>query len=53
MDVVTYLGISAVILTAYAAVVATAAYVARRHDAADEADEAAREAFRKFFRFAN
>ena len=53
MEVVTYLEISAAILAAYAAVVATAAYVARRHDEDEEAEEAAREAFRRFFRFAN
>lgn len=53
MSITAFIGISAAILAAYAAVVATAAFVARRHDAADEVGVAARAAFRKFFRFAN
>lgn len=55
MDIVTYIEISVAIVSTYSiAVVASRCILRRREDGtADEAAEAAREAFRKWFRFAN
>lgn len=58
MDFATYIEICATIISAYAAAVVAALFVIRRYeygtdDEADEAAEAERDAFRKWFRFAN
>ena len=55
MDIVTYIEISSAIVSVYSiAVVASMLILRRREDGtAEEAAEAAREAFRKWFRFAN
>ena len=55
MEIVTYIEISATIVLAYGiAVVASMLILRRREDGTkDDAAEAAREAFRKWFRFAN
>ena len=55
MNFTTYIEISVAIIAAYAAAVVAALFVIRRCDegTADEAAEAARESFRKWFRFAN
>ena len=55
MSFANYIEICAAIIAAYAAAVFAALFVIRRFEAgtADEAEEAAREAFRKLFRFAN
>ena len=55
MNFSTYIEICAAIIAAYAATVVAAFYVVRRCEDGtdDEAAEAAREAFRKWFRFAN
>ena len=55
MDIITYIEICAAIIAAYAAAVVAALYVIRRcgDGTADEAAEAARTEFRKWFRFAN
>ena len=55
MDIITYIKICAAIIAAYAAAVFAALFVIRRFEGgtADEAEEAARAAFRKWFRFAN
>ena len=55
MDIITYVEICAAIVAAYAAAVVAAMIVIRRCEdgTADEAEEAEREAFRKWFRFAN
>ena len=55
MDIVTYIEISSAIVLAYGiAVFASMLILHRREDGTkDDAAEAAREAFRKWFRFAN
>ena len=55
MDIVTYIEISAAIVSAYSIAVVVSRWILRRREdgTADEAAEAAREAFRKWFRFAN
>ena len=55
MDIINYIEICAAIIAAYAAAVVFALFIIRRCEdgTADEAAEAAREAFRKWFRFAN
>ena len=55
MDIVTYIEISVAIVSAYSIAVIASLWILRRCDdgTADEAAEAAREAFRKWFRFAN
>lgn len=55
MDIVTYIEISSAIVLAYGIAVVASRWIIRRCDdgTADEAAEAAREAFRKWFRFAN
>ena len=55
MNFSTYIEISVAIIATYAAAVVAALFIIRRCEdgTADEAAEAAREAFRKWFRFAN
>ena len=55
MNFSTYIEICAAIIATYAAAVVFALFIIRRCEdgTADEAAEAAREAFRKWFRFAN
>ena len=55
MDISTYIEISAAIVLAYGIAVVSSLWILRRREdgTADEAAEAAREAFRKWFRFAN
>ena len=55
MDIVTYIEISVAIVLAYGIAVVSSLWILRRREdgTADEAAEAAREAFRKWFRFAN
>lgn len=55
MSFITYIEICAAIIAAYAAAVVASLFIIRRCEdgTADEAAEAAREAFRKWFRFAN
>ena len=55
MNFTTFIEICAAIIAAYAAAVVAAMFVIRRFEdgTADEAAEAARAAFRKWFRFAN
>ena len=55
MDIIIYIKICTAIIAAYAAAVVAALFVIRRCEdgTADEAEEPAREAFRKWFRFAN
>lgn len=55
MDIVTYIEISIAIVFAYGIAVVSSLWILRRREdgTADEAAEAAREAFRKWFRFAN
>ena len=55
MDIINYIEICAAIIAAYAAAVVSALFIIRRcgDDTADEAAEEARDAFRKWFRFAN
>ena len=55
MDIVTYIEISVAIVLAYGIAVVSSLLILRRREdgTADEASEAAREAFRKWFRFAN
>ena len=55
MNIVTYIEISVAIVSAYSiAVVASRCILRRREDGtADDGSEAARAAFRKWFRFAN
>lgn len=55
MDIVTYIKISVAIVSAYGIAVVASLWILRRSEdgTADEAAEAAREAFRKWFRFAN
>ena len=55
MSFANYIEICAAIIATYAAAVVAAMFVLRRCEdgTADEAAEAAREAFRKLFRFAN
>ena len=55
MNFSTYIEIAVAIIAAYAAAVVAALFVIRRFEdgTADEAEEDAREAFRKWFRFAN
>ena len=55
MDIITYIELSATIIASYAAAVVSALFIIRRCEdgTADEAAEAARDAFRKWFRFAN
>ena len=55
MDFSTYIEIAVAIIAAYAAAVVAALFVIRRcgDGTEDEAAEAARAAFRKWFRFAN
>lgn len=55
MDIITYVKLCAAIIAAYAAAVVAALFIIRRCEegTADEAAEAARAAFRKWFRFAN
>lgn len=55
MSFANYIEICAAIIAAYASAVVTVLFVLRRCEdgTADEASEAAREAFRKLFRFAN
>ena len=55
MDIVTYIEISVAIVLAYGIAVVSSLLILRRREdgAADDAAEAAREAFRKWFRFAN
>ena len=55
MNFSTYIEISVAIIAAYAAAVVAALFVISRFEdgTADEAEEAARKAFRKWFRFAN
>lgn len=55
MDIVTYIEISTAIVLAYCIAVVSSLWILRRREdgTADEAAEAAREAFRKWFRFAN
>ena len=55
MDIVTYIEISVAIVLAYGIAVVSSLWILRRREdcTEDEAAEAAREAFRKWFRFAN
>ena len=55
MNFTTYIEIAVAIIAAYAAAVFAALFIIRRcgEGTADEAEEAARESFRKWFRFAN
>ena len=55
MDIVTYIEISSAIVSVYSIVVVASMLILRRCEdgTADEAAEAEREAFRKWFRFAN
>ena len=55
MDIINYIELCAAIIATYAAAVVAALFVIRRCEegTADEAEEAEREAFRKWFRFAN
>ena len=55
MDIITYVEICAAIIAAYAAAVFAALFVLRRCEdgTAEDGSEAARAAFRKWFRFAN
>ena len=55
MDIVTYIEISSAIVFAYSVSVVASRWILRRCEdgTKDDADEAAREAFRKWFRFAN
>ena len=55
MDIVTYIEISSAIVLAYGIAVVVSRCIIRRCEdgTADDAAEAAREAFRKWFRFAN
>ena len=55
MNFSTYIFISVAIIASYAAAVVAALFIIRRCEdgTADEAAEAARDAFRKWFRFAN
>ena len=55
MDIVTYIEISVAIVTAYSIAVFASRWILRRCDdgTKDDAAEAEREAFRKWFRFAN
>lgn len=55
MDIVTYIEISSAIVSAYSIAVVASRWILRRREdgTADEATEAEREAFRKWFRFAN
>ena len=55
MDIITYIEICSAIIAVYAAAVVAALFVLRRFEdgTADEAEEAERESFRKWFRFAN
>ena len=55
MNFTTYIEIVVAIISVYAAAVVAALFVIRRCEdgTADEAEEAARAAFRKWFRFAN
>ena len=55
MDIVTYIGISVAIVFSYSIAVVASRWILRRCDdgTADDAAEASRGAFRKWFRFAN
>lgn len=55
MSIVDFWIVSVVIIAAYAVAVVAALWVVRRFDdgTADKGSEAARDAFRKWFRFAN
>ena len=55
MDIVTYIGISVAIVFAYSIAVAASRWIIRRCDdgTAGDSAEDKREAFRKWFRFAN
>ena len=55
MDIINYIEICSAIIAVYAAAVVAALFIIRRCEdgTADEAAEAARDAFRKWFRFAN
>ena len=55
MNIMTYIKISVAIVSAYGIAVVASLWILRRREdgTADEAEEAAREAFRKWFRFAN
>ena len=55
MDIATYIEISVAIVLAYGIAVVSSLWILRRREdgTADEAEEEAREAFRKWFRFAN
>ena len=55
MDIVTYIEISSAIVAIYSIAVVASRWILRRREdgTADEAAEAAREAFRKWFRFSN
>lgn len=55
MDIVTYIEISVAIVLAYGIAVVSSLWILRRREdgTADDAAEAERDAFRKWFRFAN
>lgn len=55
MDIVTYIEISSAIVAIYSIAVVASLWILRRREdsTADEAAEEARDAFRKWFRFAN
>ena len=55
MDIVTYIEISSAIVSVYSIAVVASRWILRRFEdgTADEAAESEREAFRKWFRFAN
>ena len=55
MDIMTYIEISAAIVFGYSIAVVASMWILRRRDdgTKDDASEAEREAFRKWFRFAN
>ena len=55
MDIVTYIEISSAIVFAYGIAVVSSRWILRRCEdgTKDDTAEAAREAFRKWFRFAN
>ena len=55
MDIVTYIEVSSAIVSVYSSAVVASRWILRRREdgTAEEAAEAAREAFRKWFRFAN
>lgn len=55
MDIVTHIEISIAIVSAYSIAVVASRWILRRCEdgTKDDATEAAREAFRKWFRFAN